>query len=256
MIILLSPAKTLDYKTKSPLNEDSLPIFHKQAEIIASEMKKFSAKQISELMEVSMDLAQLNFERFQNWNKDKTITPLKQAIYAYKGDVYLGLNAYLWEKDKIDFAQQNLRILSGLYGYLKPLDLIKPYRLEMGTKVKIKTQPDLYHFWRNRITKAVIEEINLNESNLVINLASMEYSSVLDYKKMNSKVISPQFLDFKNGSFKMISFFAKKARGMMASYLCEYKITNAEDIIGFNQDGYIYNPQLSLEDKPVFTRTQ
>jgi uncharacterized protein len=255
MIILLSPAKTLDYKTKPPVNESSLPVFQKQAESIASEMRKYSAKQISELMEISMDLAQLNFERYQNWNKDETLAPLKQAIYAYKGDVYLGLNAYKWEKDKIDFAQQNLRILSGLYGYLKPLDLIKPYRLEMGTKVKIKTQPDLYHFWKNRITKAVIEDSDNLNSNYIINLASAEYSSVIDYKKLNLKVISPQFLDFKNGKYKMISFFAKKARGMMASYLCGNKITNAEDIIGFSQDGYIYNPQLSLEDKPVFTRS-
>ncbi|KAF0129781.1 MAG: hypothetical protein FD155_2025 [Bacteroidetes bacterium] len=254
MIILLSPAKTLDYKTKPSVYESSLPIFQKQAESIASEMRKYSAKQISELMEISMDLAQLNFERYQNWNKDETMTPLKQAIYAYKGDVYLGLNAYKWENDKIDFAQQNLRILSGLYGYLKPLDLIKPYRLEMGTKVKIKTQPDLYHFWRNRITKAVIVDSDNLNSNYIINLASAEYSSVIDYKKLNLKVISPQFLDFKNGTYKMISFFAKKARGMMASYLCGNKITNAEDIIGFSQDGYMYNPQLSLEDKPVFTR--
>ncbi len=255
MIILLSPAKTLDYKTKPSVNESSLPIFQKQAESIASEMKKYSAKQISELMEISMDLAQLNFERYQNWNKDETLTPLKQAIYAYKGDVYLGLNAYNWEKDKIDFAQQNLRILSGLYGYLKPLDLIKPYRLEMGAKVKIKTQPDLYHFWRNRITKAVIEDSENTNSKLVINLASMEYSSVIDFKKLKLKVVSPQFLDSKNGTYKMISFFAKKARGMMASYICENKITNAEDIIGFNQDGYMFNPQLSLDDKPVFTRS-
>lgn len=255
MIILLSPAKTLDYKTKPSVNESSLPVFQKQAESIASEMRKYSAKQISELMEISMDLAQLNFERYQNWNKDETLTPLKQAIYAYKGDVYLGLNAYKWEKDKIDFAQQNLRILSGLYGYLKPLDLIKPYRLEMGTKVKIKTQPDLYHFWKNRITKAVIEDSDNLNSNYIINLASVEYSSVIDFKKLKLKVISPQFLDSKNGTYKMISFFAKKARGMMASYLCENKITNAEDIIGFRQDGYMYNPQLSLEDKPVFTRS-
>ena len=255
MIILLSPAKTLDYKTKPSVNESSLPVFQKQAESIASEMRKYSAKQISELMEISMDLAQLNFERYQNWNKDETLAPLKQAIYAYKGDVYLGLNAYKWEKDKIDFAQQNLRILSGLYGYLKPLDLIKPYRLEMGTKVKIKTQPDLYHFWKNRITKAVIEDSDNLNSNYIINLASVEYSSVVDFKKLKLKVISPQFLDSKNGTYKMISFFAKKARGMMASYLCGNKITNAEDIIGFRQDGYMYNPQLSLEDKPVFTRS-
>lgn len=255
MIILLSPAKTLDYKTKPSVNESSLPVFQKQAKSIASEMKKHSAKQISELMEISMDLAQLNFERYQNWNKDETLAPLKQAIYAYKGDVYLGLNAYKWEKDKIDFAQQNLRILSGLYGYLKPLDLIKPYRLEMGTKVKIKTQPDLYHFWKNRITKAVIEDSDNLNSNYIINLASVEYSSVIDFKKLKLKVISPQFLDSKNGTYKMISFFAKKARGMMASYLCGNKITNAEDIIGFSQDGYMYNPQLSLEDKPVFTRS-
>ncbi len=255
MIILLSPAKTLDYKSVVTLQETSTPHFQKEADTIAAAMKKFNQKQLSQLMNISHDLAQLTLERYQNWEMDTAITPLRQAIYAYKGDVYAGLDAYTWGKDQMDIAQKQIRILSGLYGYLRPLDLIKPYRLEMGTAVKVKTSHDLYAFWKNKITSSIQKEIKQHPSSTVINLASNEYAKAIDFKSLNISVISPQFLDFKNGQFKMISFFAKKARGMMAAYLTKYNIQDPAHIIGFSAEGYLYNSSLSTIAKPVFTRS-
>ncbi len=255
MIILLSPAKTLDYKSAVTLQETSTPYFQKEADSIAATMKKFNQKQLTQMMNISLDLAQLNIERYQNWEMDTDITPQRQAIYAYKGDVYLGLDAYSWGKEQMEIAQKNVRILSGLYGYLRPIDLIKPYRLEMGTTLKVKNSSDLYAFWKTKITSTLKKEIKQQANQTVINLASNEYAKAIDFKSLKVPVISPQFLDFKNGQFKMISFFAKKARGMMAAYLTKYNIQDPAHIIGFSQDGYLYNSSLSTEAKPVFTRS-
>lgn len=255
MIILLSPAKTLDFSSAISLQETSTPLFQKEADTIAATMKKFKQKQLAELMGISLDLAQLNFERYQNWDMGTDLTPIRQAIYAYKGDVYIGLEAYTWDKNQMETAQKHLRILTGMYGILRPLDIIKAYRLEMGTPLKIKSSADLYSFWKLKITTNLLKELKQHESQAIINLASNEYSKAVDFKNMQVPVISPQFLVFKNGQFKMISFFAKKARGMMAAYLTKHDIQNPTDLISFSQEGYNYNGQLSTELKPVFTRS-
>lgn len=254
MIMILSPAKTLDFKTVAPTTRQTMPLFEEEASGIARIMKKLNAESIANLMSLSKVLAELNFERFQHWEQNSDPAHRKQAIFAYKGDVYIGLDAYSWKEEKIDFAQNHLRILSGLYGYLRPLDLIQPYRLEMGTRLKIKSAKDLVEFWTRKNTKALLSDLQLHQSKALINLASHEYSASIDFKKLKVPVISPQFLDYSNGDYKMISFFAKRARGSMASYICDHKLYDPADIVAFDREGYYYNTNLSSQFKPVFTR--
>ena len=252
MVILISPAKKLDFQSRIDFNEKSQPFFLAEADELAECLSAYSASDLEGLMSISTQLARLNFERYQMWKMPNT--PERQAIYAYKGDVYQGIDVSRFSKDDLNFATKHLRILSGLYGYLRPLDMIKPYRLEMGISIQSDSFQDLYEFWKPKITTMLQEELRASGNQLVFNLASKEYASVVDYKWLQAKVISPEFKDYKNGRYTIVSFYAKKARGRMSAFIIKNRITDADDLAAFSEDGYTFNNQLSTQEVPVFTR--
>lgn len=253
MKIFLSPAKTLDYKSKLPTTRATQPQFLEKAEMINSKMVHKSKKSIAQLMDISDKLAQLNYQRYREFATPFTKENARPAIYAFAGDVYIGFDAYSLPVEKLDLAQESIRILSGMYGILRPLDLIQPYRLEMGTDLSINRKKNLYAFWKSMLTDFINAE--LKEDQLLLNLASVEYFKVLNVKKIKGSVISPNFLDFKNGKLKFISFFGKKARGSMARYCIDRKIDTLEGIMGFDYDGYRFSEKYTeKETEPVFIR--
>lgn len=254
MLILISPAKSLDFETPPTTEKYTIPEFLEQSEKLVGKLNKMSPRQLSKLMNISKDLGELNFQRYQNWSQPFNADNAKQAILAFNGDVYQGLQASSLSGEKLELAQKHLRILSGLYGLLKPLDLIQPYRLEMGTKLKYYRSNDLYSFWDPLLTKKVNEAVAKSGSNVLINLASNEYFKSINKKKLKTEIVTPEFKDRKNGEYKMISFFAKKARGLMTRFILENNITDAESLQAFDVEGYVFNPNLSKPGKPVFTR--
>ena len=255
MITLLSPAKTLDYESPLPVKDFSIPENLRQSKQLIKELRKKDPQDLSDLMGLSEKLANLNFERNMNWEPPvKHSDDIRQAIFAFKGDVYTGLSAYSLKKSDINFLDKHVRILSGLYGILKPLDLMSPYRLEMGTKLETSEGKDLYEFWGQEITNSINESIFSHKSKYILNLASVEYFSSVKKDLLNGEVISPVFKDYKNGKYKIISFFAKKARGSMTRYLVENRIDSPKDISGFDYDGYKYSKSESTEYSPVFLR--
>ena len=255
MITLLSPAKTLDYESPLPVKDFSVPGNLKQSKQLIKALRKKDPQDLSDLMGLSEKLANLNFERNMNWEPPvKHSDDIRQAIFAFKGDVYTGLSAYSLKKSDINFLDKHVRILSGLYGILKPLDLMSPYRLEMGTKLETSEGKDLYDFWGQEITNSINESISTHKSKYILNLASVEYFSSVKKDLLNGEVISPVFKDYKNGKYKIISFFAKKARGSMTRYLVENRIDSPKDISGFDYDGYKYSKSESTEFSPVFLR--
>lgn len=252
MKIVISPAKSLDFESQLPVSQYTEASFLKEANTIQRVLKKKKPKQLSELMDISDKLADLNWQRNQDWATPFTPENARPAVYAFNGDVYTGLDVYSLPAEKLPVLEEKLRILSGLYGLLKPLDLIQPYRLEMGTKLPVGTNKDLYEFWKNKITKALNSELKKDE--LFINLASNEYFSAVDKKALKVPVITPEFKDYKDGKLKMISFFAKKARGMMVRYIIDTNAQTIDDLKGFNYDGYQYDANLSKGNTLVFTR--
>ena len=251
MKVIISPAKSLDFEKQLPTKLSTKPAFLVEADKINSLLKIKSQKSIGDLMKISEKLAELNWQRNQVFNDNNTKT--RAAVFAFNGDVYNGLDAYSFSKEQINTMQNQLFILSGLYGILKPLDVIKPYRLEMGTPLKIDTSKNLYDFWKNKITEK-LNSLVLNDD-LLVNLASKEYFDVINHKILKGRVISPIFKDFKNGKFKIISFFAKKARGMMARHLIETQATSYNDILSFNKEHYQYSDrETTSESSPVFIR--
>jgi hypothetical protein len=256
MLIVISPAKSLDFKSPSKISDYTIPELLKESEKLVSRLKTISPKQLSKLMEISADLGELNFNRYQEWQTPFTSENAKQAILAFNGDVYQGLDAATLSEDRLLLAQSKLRILSGLYGVLKPLDLIQPYRLEMGTKLKYYKSKDLYAFWNPLITKIINQAVTESGSEVLVNLASVEYFKSIDKKKLTAEIVTPDFKDLKNGSYKMISFFAKRARGLMTRFILENNITEPADLLAFNSEGYAFNPRLSKPGNPVFTREQ
>lgn len=250
MHILISPAKTLDMEKQDLSLATSQPTFLKDSQELVKELVKLKATDIQSLMKVSAKIATLNAERFADWKMPFTDENAKAAIFSFRGDVYTGLDADTLNTEELGIAQERLSILSGLYGLLKPLDLIQAYRLEMGTKFQNKKGKNLYEFWGNKIAK----EINARESEYIINLASNEYFKAVDKKVLEAEIITPVFKDEKNGVFKVISFFAKKARGMMARYIIQNNINDIAQIKNFNLGGYLYNQDLSTDKEWVFTR--
>lgn len=253
MKIVISPAKSLDFETPLPISDFTKYDFVKQSVRIDQVLKKKKPKQLMDLMSISENLADLNWQR----NQERNVSEISQensrpAIFAFNGEVYIGLDAYSLSKEKITNLQDKLRILSGLYGLLKPLDLMQPYRLEMGTKLPIGTKNNLYDFWKNTITKSLNDELSKDE--LFVNLASHEYFDAVDVKKLKVPVITPEFKDYKDGKLKMISFFAKKARGMMVRYIMDTNAVTIDDLKGFNYEGYALDANLSSGNKLVFTR--
>ncbi len=254
MLIVISPAKLLDFKTPSVTKDYTIPELLNKSKKLVGELQQKSPKELSELMKISFDLGNLNFERFQTWHLPFTPENAKQAVLAFNGDVYAGLNAPELLPEILKLSQKKLRILSGLYGVLKPLDLIQPYRLEMGTKLGIENSKNLYEFWSDTITQKIDEAVEQSGSKILVNLASSEYFKSIHAKKLSSKIITPAFKEMKNGEYKIISFFAKKARGQMSRFILENQIENAEELQAFDADGYAFNPRLSKPDFPVFTR--
>lgn len=252
MKIVVSPAKSLNFESPLPIQNYTESLFLKDAETIQKTLKKKKPKQLMELMDISEKLADLNWERNQNWSLPFSPENARPAVFAFDGDVYTGLDAYTIPTDKFPVLEDKLRILSGLYGVLKPLDLMQPYRLEMGTSLSIGTKKNLYEFWKKKVTASLNSELQENE--LFINLASNEYFSAVDTKTLKVPVITPEFKDYKDGKLKMISFFAKKARGLMVRYIIDTNAETIEDLKQFNYDGYAFDANLSKGNTLVFTR--
>ena len=252
MKIVISPAKSLNLDKELPISLFTEATFLKQAETIQKTLKKKKPKQLMELMDISEKLADLNWQRNQDWQLPFTANNARPAIYTFDGEVYTGLDAYSLPVEKVGVLQDKLRILSGLYGILKPLDLMQAYRLEMGTSIVIGSNKNLYEFWKKSITDYLNSELNKEE--LFVNLASNEYFSAVDAKKLKVPVINPEFKDYKDGKLKMISFFAKKARGLMVRYIIDTNAETIDDLKGFNYDGYAFDGNLSSGTKLVFTR--
>ena len=252
MKIVISPAKSLNFEKKLPTNLFSKSAFLKESKIVNQIIKQKSPKELSELMDISDKLANLNWERNKNWKTPFTQDNSRPAIFAFDGDVYTGLDAYSIPSEKLNVLQNKVRILSGLYGLLKPLDLIQAYRLEMGTKLAVGESKNLYDFWKNNLTTSLNKELKNGE--LFINLASNEYFYAIDTKTFKVPVITPEFKDYKNGKLKIISFFAKKARGLMVRYIIDTNAETVEDLKGFNYEGYQFDASLSNGNQLVFTR--
>jgi cytoplasmic iron level regulating protein YaaA (DUF328/UPF0246 family) len=253
MKIIISPAKSLNFEKDLPTSNFSLPVFLDDSKIINENLKKKNPSQLKELMKISDKIAELNWRRNVEFNTPFTNSNSRPSLFTFDGDVYNGIDAFSLDDSKINKAQSSLRILSGLYGILKPLDLMQAYRLEMGTKIKIEESKNLYEFWKKKVTDFLNEELSENE--IFVNLASNEYSSVIDKKSLKVKMTSPIFKDFKNGKLKIISFYAKKARGLMTRYILDNDINSVNDLKGFDYAGYCYNEQESLNSNElVFVR--
>ncbi len=253
MLIVISPAKTLDFETPPTTKTYSQPRFLTQSKQLIDTLRQLSAADIASLMKLSDKLAGLNVARYESWSTPFDLKNAKQAVLAFKGDVYTGLEAETLDEKQLVYAQQHLRILSGLYGVLKPLDLIQPYRLEMGTKLENAEGKDLYAFWGSDIRES-LESDEAMQDKVLINLASNEYFKAVEAKKLTARVITPVFKDWKNGQYKIISFYAKKARGMMSRYIIEHQLQDPDRIKDFDVDGYRYSADMSKKDEWVFIR--
>lgn len=254
MLIVISPAKNLYDRCPVSLEKYSQADFLPEAEKIVSVLKKKKPLQIAKLMDISPKLAELNFRRFQEWNLPFSPENAWQSVLMFNGDVYHGLKAESFTPEEFDTTQQQLRILSGVYGLLRPLDLIQPYRLEMGTNVAIARKKNLYEFWKTKITAKLNEELKETDRKILINLASLEYFSSIDTKKLKARIITPTFKEHKDGQYQMVSFFAKRARGLMSRFIIRNQITDPEELKAFDSEGYYFNNQLSKGDNWVFTR--
>ena len=254
MLILLSPAKTLDYESPVKVRTATQPALLQESELLVKDLQSMSPDSISELMGISSKLGELNFERFMDWHTPFTKDNARQAALAFKGDVYTGLEADTMSADDLKFAQKHLRILSGLYGVLRPLDLMQPYRLEMGTRMRNERGKDLYEFWGDRITAELNKQLKALKTDTVLNLASNEYFKSVNKKGLQGEIIAPAFKDLKNGNYKIISFYAKKARGQMAAWVIRKRITDAAQLKKYRVDGYRYSADLSKPGQPVFVR--
>lgn len=256
MLTVLSPAKTLDYDTAPITQLSTVPRFMEQSALLVEDARGLNPDDIRSLMGVSEQIAHLNYERFMNWQAESTSDNAKQAVLAFKGDVYTGLQAETLSEEGLAFAQDRLRILSGLYGLLRPLDLMQPYRLEMGLKFLNQRGKNLYEFWGAQLTDTLNDDLANANTDVLINLASNEYFKAIKPKLLKADVITPQFKDLKNGQYKMISFFAKKARGIMARYIIDNSITEPEALKSFAEAGYYYSEAESKGDQWVFLRDE
>ncbi len=256
MLIVISPAKTLDYETAPATKKHTQPALLKQSEELIDVLTTIEPADIEKLMKISPKLAELNVERYHNWSRPFKPSNAKQAVLAFKGDVYTGLQAENFKEADFAYAQQHLRILSGLYGVLRPLDLMQAYRLEMGTKLANPKGKNLYEFWGDEITKNINKQLKSIDSNILLNLASNEYFKSIKTKDINADIVTPIFKDWKNGQYKLISFFAKKARGIMSAWVIENQVESLDKLIKFKQDGYKYSAKDSDALNPVFLRKQ
>ena len=271
MIAILSPAKTLDFETPipsfgakseamhdgvklAPHSFSSVPRCLDNAQVITRTLRSISSEELQEVLGVSSKIAELNWERYQRWSANKKSEFCRQAIFAYRGDVYEGINAYELDKSTLKYLNKHVRILSGLYGLLRPFDLIEPYRLEMSTKIRIGKKPDLHRYWKDSITTLLGDDLAEEVYPVLINLASNEYFLAIDKNRLNVPIVSPSFKEARGGTFKIVSFFAKRARGLMARYISENRVDRSDGLLDFDLEGYRFNKKLSVPDGPVFTR--
>ncbi|WNW13550.1 peroxide stress protein YaaA [Pseudomonas sp. DTU_2021_1001937_2_SI_NGA_ILE_001] len=254
MLMVISPAKTLDYETPPTTTRHTLPEYLDHSQELIAQLRELTPAQIGELMHLSDKLAGLNAARFGSWTPAFDLDNAKQALLAFKGDVYTGLDAETLDDAGLDYAQKHLRMLSGLYGLLRPLDLMQPYRLEMGTRLANARGKDLYAFWGTRISEWLNQALAAQGDDLLLNLASTEYFSAVKRSALKARVIDTEFKDFKNGQYKIISFYAKKARGMMARFVIDQRIDSPEALKRFDVQGYYYSAEQSSPDKLVFLR--
>ena len=256
MLTVISPAKTLDYESPALTTEFTQPAHLHQSRKLVRRLRKLNSPDLSKLMGVSSSIADLNYERFRRWKTPFKPENAKQALFAFKGDVYLGLKAETMSSDNINFAQNHLRMLSGLYGVLRPLDLMQPYRLEMGTALGTDQGRNLYQFWDKRITRTLNAEMKSIGTDILVNLASIEYFKSVKPKSIRGRIVTPVFKDYKDGEYQIIGFFAKKARGLMSRYIIDNEIKQVDEIRGFSDEGYTYDPSMSNDQEWVFTRRQ
>ena len=254
MVIILSPAKALDVSKQHQISDYTVPDYLSEAQLLVGELKKYDVKKITSLMKVSQDIAQLNVERYAQWQPPFLPENAKQALLAFNGEVFRGINADSYTGKDFHYAQDHLRILSGLYGVLRPLDLIQPYRLEMGTKLKNSKGKDLYAFWGEKIAEKINELLENQREKVLVNLASNEYYKAVKPKQIHGQIITPVFKESKGDALKTIMVYAKKARGLMASFIIKNRMEKAEEIKHFDQEGYFYNDRLSSANEWVFTR--
>ncbi len=254
MLAVLSPAKTLDFATPSPTRKHSLPVLLDDSKLLIDALRTQAPADLAQLMNMSTKLADQNYQRYTDWHTPFTSGNAKQAALAFKGDVYLGMDAATFSERDFTWAQKHLRILSGLHGILKPLDLIQPYRLEMGTRLKTGRGDDLYQFWGEKITDELNADLATQKRPMLINLASNEYFDAIDASRLNARIVTPTFKDLKNGRYRFMSFFAKRARGMMASYLVKNRVNTLKALREFDWGGYYYSEDLSRGDDWVFLR--
>ena len=254
MITVISPAKKLNFDATSPIKAFSQCQFLENSKILVNQAKDYSFDEIMNLMGVSQNIANLTVQRFNDWNLPFTKQNAKQAALAFNGDTYIGLEADTFSIDDFDYAQEHLRILSGLYGLLRPLDLIQPYRLEMGTKMDNPSGINLYQFWGSKISEGLQKTLKKHNSKYIVNCASDEYFKVIDLQTLNAPVVKPIFKDVKNGVPKVISFFAKRARGMMSKYIIKNRVQSIEDLHSFNDNGYEFQPDQSDNHELVYIR--
>lgn len=256
MLTVISPAKTLDFETPAITEEFSQPTLLNYSSQLNQYLRHLSSGDLSKLMTVSTNIGDLNVERNLRWNTPFTLENAKQALFAFKGDVYIGLDANTMNCDDLAFAQGHLRVLSGLYGVLRPLDLMQAYRLEMGTRLTTDEGSNLYQFWDTRITDCLNDELAKINGDTLINLASNEYFKAVKLKSFKGRVVTPLFKEYHKGTLKIISFYAKKARGLMARYIIDNRINEADQLKQFDCEGYIYDASLSGENEWIFTRQQ
>jgi len=256
MLMVISPAKKLDVESPSVTKTKTQASLLDDSQSLIDELKQLAPQDISGLMKLSDNLSTLNYDRYQAWQLPFSLENAKQAVLTFKGDVYVGLDAESFSREDFSFSQQHLRILSGLYGVLRPLDLMQAYRLEMGTKLENQRGKNLYEFWGDLVTDSLNKQLATLKSDCLVNLASNEYFKVVNQKKLDAEIVSPEFKDFKNGKYKIISFYAKKARGLMSRWIIENKLSNASQLSDFNVAGYAYSEELSAPDKPVFLRDE
>lgn len=252
MLVVVSPAKKLNFESECSVKEQTKPVFLKKTNSLAKELKKLSANDIAKLMKLSLNLSDLNFARFQSFKEAYNPSTSKQAAFAFNGDTYTGLDIQSLNAKEVATAQKKLRILSGLYGVLKPLDLIQPYRLEMGTKFKFSDFKNLYQYWKEDVTKEINKELKTQK--ILVNCASTEYFGAVELKDLDGELVTPVFKELRSGEYKIISFSAKKARGMMARFIIQNNLKTKEDLKKFNLDNYKFNKSLSSENELVFTR--
>lgn len=255
MITILSPAKIQNFNKHYITEKYSLPLFMNEAEQIVEIIRQLKPTELSKLLSINTNLTQLNIDRYFNWHLPFTPDNAKQAVLVFDGEAFRGLNAKAFTNEDFEYAQTHLRIFSGLYGVLRPLDLIQPYRIEVSTKLPNPSGKDLYAFWKEKVTSSIIDDLKKSgKPDVILNLASSEYFKTLDFKNLTVRVIDVEFLEYKNDTYRPIVIYTKKARGMMASYVIRNRIESEEELKGFADEGYWYNPQMSTENKLVFVR--